>query len=199
MISTSSGNFNIVWRVLIFFPMTMILVYGIVAAKYMIEKKLTNEGQSLLAVMVVYGILYLLSLITIFDVGIIEETLREKLFFPLHLNHLAFILIMSLRLQKNAFNKYRLEKIIRMSNKQWDSLLHNIQLLIIEIDKEGKIVYINPFMIKKLGYQSSEEILGIDWFQNFIPAAELNDRRSKFKEAFDSVMNTKNEKNNIKT
>ena len=149
--------------------------------------------------MLVYGFLYLITMINTFNSRFIEELLGSKIFFPLHLNHLAFIIIMSLRLQKNAYNKYRLEKIIRVNNKQWDTLLYNIQLLIIEVDKEGKIVYVNPYMIKKLGYQSGDEILGIDWFQNFIPAAEVIHRRSKFKDAFDSALTTKNEKSNIKT
>lgn len=199
MISTSEGSLNPVWRVLIIIPLTMILLYGLLSAKYMFTQKNRKEGQWLLVAMLVYGFLYLITLINTFNSRFIEELLGSKIFFPLHLNYLAFIIIMSLRLQKNAYNKYRLEKIIRINNKQWDTLLYNIQLLIIEIDKEGKIVYVNPYMIKKLGYQSGEEILGIDWFQNFIPAPDLVKRKSKFLEAIDSSLTTKNEKSNIKT
>ena len=199
MISTSDGSLNPVWRVLIIVPLTMILLYGLFAAKHMFTQKNRKEGQWLLAAMLVFCFLFLITLINTFNAAFIEKMLGSKLFFPLHLNYLAFIIIMSLQLQKNAYNKYKLERIIRLNNKQWETLLNNIELLIIEINKEGKIVYINPYMIRKLGFQSGDEILGFDWFQNFIPAAEVIHRRSKYMEVYDLVLNPKNEKSNIKT
>ena len=39
MISTSDGSLNPVWRVLIIVPLTMILLYGLFAAKHMFTQK----------------------------------------------------------------------------------------------------------------------------------------------------------------
>jgi PAS domain S-box-containing protein len=130
----------------------------------------------------VFGVLYLISLVNTFNSGFIEKLLGAKLFFPLNLNYLAFIIIISLRLQKNTFNKYRLEKILRLQNKQWDALFQTIQLIILEVDTTGKIVYVNPFTVKQLGYESKEEILGMNWLEDFAPSAEIHDRKSTFSE-----------------
>jgi PAS domain S-box-containing protein len=199
MIFTTGGNQNPVWRMLIILPLTMILVYGFMASGYMLKSTFRNEGRWLLAAMFLFGFLYTISLINTFDSGFTEKLFGVKIFFPLNLNHLGFIIIMSLRLQKNTLNRFRLEKVLRLRNSQWDALFQTIQLLIIEVDKEGKIVYVNPFTISHLGYQNKEEILGLNWFESFIPSDEKSHLKSAFSTVIEKRIASHNEKYTIKT
>jgi len=59
---------------------------------------------------------------------------------------------------------------IRETERRWRSLSENVQLLVISLDNQGTIEYINPFFLTLTGYLDSE-IIGKNWFDTFIPAA----------------------------
>ena len=104
--------------------------------------------------------------------------LHAKIFYPINLNPLAFILIMGVRLRANTFEKFRLEKLLRLRDIRWHSLLENMQLIVLELDTEGRVRYINPFGVQILGYSSPNEIMTKDWFSNYLPVHEAGNKIS---------------------
>ncbi|MBN2381086.1 PAS domain S-box protein [candidate division WOR-3 bacterium] len=60
-------------------------------------------------------------------------------------------------------------------------------VIILALDCEGKVTLINKMGCKILGY-GEEEIVGENWFDNFLP----QDARSEVKEAFTALINGKN-------
>lgn len=57
------------------------------------------------------------------------------------------------------------------ANRRWQSLLDNVRLIVVGLNHEGKVEYINPFFLTTTGYELNE-VLGKDWFSNFLPQQE---------------------------
>ena len=106
---------------------------------------------------------------------------HQKLFFPINLFPLAFIIIMGIRMRTNTLEKFHLEKALGLRNRQWESLPENIQMIVVHLSAKGIVLYINPFGTKLLEYNESSEIIGKDWFEYFIPEPESNFRKEMFK------------------
>jgi PAS domain S-box-containing protein len=60
------------------------------------------------------------------------------------------------------------EAIVKEFNRRWRSVLDSIQMIVVELDKNGKVEHINPFF-EKITQFSPEEVLGKHWVSNFIP------------------------------
>ncbi len=65
------------------------------------------------------------------------------------------------------------EAILRESERRWRSLLENVRLLVISLDEEGKIDYVNPYMLEVIKY-NLDEVIGKNWFSDFL-LLELQD------------------------
>ena len=61
------------------------------------------------------------------------------------------------------------EAIVKEFNRRWRSVLDNIQMIVVELDKYGNVEYINPFF-EKVAEFSPEEVVGKHWFSHFIPS-----------------------------
>ena len=106
---------------------------------------------------------------------------HQRVFFPINLFPVAFIITMGIRMRRNNLQKFQLEKALGLKNKQWESLLNNIQMIIVHLDINGKVLYINPYGVKLLEYKESSEILGKNWFDHFLPEPESATRKQNFK------------------
>ncbi|HLO79816.1 MAG TPA: sigma 54-interacting transcriptional regulator [Chitinophagaceae bacterium] len=179
-LSTASDDINPVWRLLVLVPLGLVGLYGLLSARHQIKNGNIEEGRWLKFAMYVYLLFYLMA--AAFNIGgaQMEKLLGIRQFFSFHFNPLAFILIMSMRLRKNTLDKYKLEKVLRMQNQRWERLMHNIQLLVIEVDMEGTIKYVNPFGIKFLGGLTGDDIIGLNWFQTFLKPEDQHRLRTKF-------------------
>jgi PAS domain S-box-containing protein len=74
------------------------------------------------------------------------------------------------QLQIELQERKKREAVLREAERRWRSLLDNVQLLVIELDLSGNINYVNPFFLNLTGYNQSE-VLGKNWFANFLPAS----------------------------
>lgn len=54
------------------------------------------------------------------------------------------------------------------TERRWRSLLENVRLLVVGLDRDGKVEYANPFFLELVGYAKAE-VLGKDWFAHFLP------------------------------
>ena len=196
-LSTAADAVHPLWRLLVLIPLGLIGVYGFLSAYYQIRNGNRQEGTWLRFAMIVYSILYFLA--AVFNIGgtQMEKLLGIRQFFSFHFNPLAFMLIMSIRLRKNTIEKYKLERLLRLENKRWERLMHNVQLLVIELDIEGKIKYINPFGIKCLGATSDKELMGLDWFQTFIKPEDQMRLRLNFNNTLDMTIDLEQVKTSL--
>ena len=78
-----------------------------------------------------------------------------------------------LKLARDMQRKYHLEKSINVQEERWGNLLEKVQLLVVGVDKNGNIFYVNPFFLKLTGF-IKDEIIG-QYYMKLIPE---KDRKS---------------------
>ncbi|MBD2440362.1 PAS domain S-box protein [Nostoc sp. FACHB-110] len=62
----------------------------------------------------------------------------------------------------------RIESELKESERRWRFLQDNVQLIVVCLDDQGQVDYANPFFLKLTGYVQAE-VLGKNWFENFLP------------------------------
>ncbi|GAO40990.1 PAS domain-containing protein, partial [Flavihumibacter petaseus] len=149
-----------------------VLLYGLIAVRDQFRRAQRKEAKWLLAALLIYGILLGLSVVNEGSRYTLTSRLGVNVFFPLHLNLVAFIVIIGIRLRVNTQEKYHLEKSLRWRDMRWNMLVQNMHLLIIELDRNGNISYLNPYAAKKLGGQYEKQLLGKPWFETFAMPGE---------------------------
>ncbi|MFB2898521.1 PAS domain S-box protein [Aerosakkonemataceae cyanobacterium BLCC-F50] len=75
---------------------------------------------------------------------------------------------------------------LREKNRRWRSLLDNVQLIVIGLDRQGLVEYVNPFFLKLTGY-SETEVVGKSWFDNFVPSTRKLELGRSFQEIIQGV------------
>jgi PAS domain S-box-containing protein len=83
------------------------------------------------------------------------------------------------KLQIELQERKQAEAIIREAERRWRSLLDNVQLIVVGLDQRGNVNYINPSFLSLTGY-TKDEILGKNWFENFIPLSEQKATQAHF-------------------
>jgi len=73
------------------------------------------------------------------------------------------------------------EDAMRASERRFRQTLENVQLIAIEIDTEGRVVFCNDFLLNLTGWPQ-EEIIGHDWFGRFLPENERESVRAVHQE-----------------
>lgn len=76
------------------------------------------------------------------------------------------------------------EATLKESNRRWNSLLDNVQLIVIGLDINGNVDYVNPFFLQLTNYTKSE-VLGKNWFNNFLPDSQQNSVEICFQEVIE--------------
>lgn len=73
----------------------------------------------------------------------------------------------------------QIEATLREAERRWRSLLENVRLVVVGLDTNGEIEYINPFFLELVGY-TKEEVLSVDWFETFLPSHQKQGVQKKF-------------------
>ncbi len=72
------------------------------------------------------------------------------------------------QLQIELQERKQAEATIREAERRWRSLLDNVQLIVVGLDRSGNVNYVNPFFLTLTGY-THPEVFGKNWFENFLP------------------------------
>lgn len=185
MFSTTTDRST--WFYLSRVPLVILLYYGISAALYQRKTPKKSESKWLMAAMIIYGTLLILSILNQIFPNVLLNGPDRRVFFPLHLNLIAFLVIMSVRIRANTHEKYLLEKKLHQQDARWNQLMENVELIIIEMDPKGTINYVNSYALKKLGWSDENNIVGQNWFEQLIPRSEQVALKSQFAIAFQST------------
>src|SRR4029077_19576696 len=126
------------------------IVHGFIAVSHQFKAGIITNAKWFKASMFVYLFLFIVSTIYQTNIEYFINVFHRKIFFPINLFPLSFIIIMGVRLRTNFLGKYKLERIIKIKNVQWESLMQNLQLVVAHSDKNGKLSYINPYGVALL-------------------------------------------------
>ncbi len=183
MVFTPPGTGKPVWSMAAVPVFGAIALYGLVAgiAQYRSGEK--TSAKWFISAMAIYGFLFLLTGINQLSDGFPAQLFGLKLFFPIHFHALLLMLIMGFRIMAEIFEKYQLEKLVKARDKRWKSFMLHAPVFVIELDTEGRILYINSFALKELGYTSAGELLNKNWFEMFSFPANVKPARMLFDKA----------------
>jgi PAS domain S-box-containing protein len=137
------------------------------------------------------GIIFTISVI-VFFLGLVEEIIAvqfgpalipriESTFMPLDFYPVFFVLIMSAVLVQDLVSSYRLQIQVTDKELKWSTLMDNVQLIVTELDLEGRIKYINSYYESLTGY-TYREVCGKNWFDIMIPNGEKEKMSRIFRE-----------------
>jgi formate hydrogenlyase transcriptional activator len=182
MVNTPKSSQPPLWEVLALVPTGMIAWHGFSAVRFQYKSGEKSRSKWLLTGMVIYTLLYFVTLINRFGGNFIGETLHLEIFSPVDLFPLAFVPMMGVRLRANLNERIRLQFLLNLWEKRLGAVLTNIQFVIIQLDKEGIIKYINPFAINLFGYLRDAELLEKNWFDCFSPPLEVSFHKYRFKQ-----------------
>ncbi len=73
------------------------------------------------------------------------------------------------------------EATLKESDRRWKSLLDNVQLVVIGLDVNGNVEYVNPFFLQLTDYTQAE-VLGKNWVKNFLPESQHHRVKNTFHE-----------------
>ncbi|TAF10559.1 MAG: PAS domain S-box protein [Nostocales cyanobacterium] len=78
----------------------------------------------------------------------------------------------------------QIEGALKESDRRWKSLLDNVQLVVIGLDINGNVEYANPFFLQLTNY-TEIEVLGKNWFNNFLPHSQNHLIQTTFQEVIE--------------
>ncbi len=85
------------------------------------------------------------------------------------------------QLQIELQERERAAAVLQETERRWRSLLENVQLIVVGLDQSGNVNYANPFFLNLTGYEASE-VLGKNWFENFLPSSNHQAVQAVFSE-----------------
>ncbi len=172
-----------VWVFLSLLLIALSIFHGFQAVLYQFKNGSRTSAIWFRSALFVYVFLFVVSLIYQTNVEYFIGIFHRKIFFPINLFPLSFILIMGVRLRTNSLERYKLEKMLRSKNIQWESLMENLQQIIVHADKNNKLIYINPYGVRLLHYKTATELIGKNWFDYFLPGSDTIIVKEIYREA----------------
>jgi PAS domain S-box-containing protein len=91
----------------------------------------------------------------------------------------AGVLTHVVAVKRDITERKRIEATLREAERRWRILLEGVSLIVIGLDLEGKVEYANPFFLELSGY-AQEEVMGQDWFANFLPRYQQQQVKHRF-------------------
>ncbi len=168
------------WELMAHLTILMISVYGIVAGIKGIAGKDNVWKTIYLSLMI---LLFLTTIIwginTIFNVTIFLDP--AKYLSPLDFFPVFFSLIIGSKMSHDIIRSYQLDKELNAREKKWSSLMDKINLLVIEYNLNGKIIYVNSYFNSFSGY-TSQEVNGMDWNSSLLDIEKDSTKANTFHE-----------------
>ena len=78
------------------------------------------------------------------------------------------------------------------SERRWRSLLENVRLVVVGLDKDGKVDYVNPYFLELVGYTIAE-VVGQNWFETFLPHHQKQRVQNNFIDLLEQEFYTHNQ------
>ena len=90
------------------------------------------------------------------------------------------------QLQTELQERQQAAAVLREAERRWQFLLNNVQLIVVGLDPSGNINYVNPFFLSLTEYSESE-VLGKNWFENFLPSSHQESMQAIFSNVLNST------------
>lgn len=180
MALTTEPAFKPAWSIISTIVFGCILALGFIASRFQYRAGQRTNALWLAGAMTIYSVLFLLTAINQFSIGALARSLNMQLFYPMHLHAIFFMLIMGQRLVADMMEKFTIKQNLLESETKWKSFIANTPLLVIELDREGRLININDFGLRLLGYKTLTELQSLNWFTKFVSYENGEDTHALF-------------------
>lgn len=166
------------WELIAHLTILSISIYGIVAG-IKGKKKIDKLWKTIYLLMMV-GLFFLTILVGLdlaFDIQLIldPEGFVSLDFFPVF-----FSLIIGSMMSHDVVRSYQLESEVKQKEREWSTLMETINLLIVKLDLNGNIIWVNSYLLDLSGYKS-DELLGKNWLDLMLITDEEVEVKSVFR------------------
>jgi PAS domain S-box-containing protein len=83
---------------------------------------------------------------------------------------------------RDITNRVRTEEELRAERNRAQQYLDVASVLLVVLDADGRVTLINRKGLEILGYESQDELVGVDWFTTCVPQEHIEDVRAVFKQ-----------------
>jgi len=161
------------WHFLTDFALLILITY-LIFASYRLYK--TNRKPVALAWIVLISLIIASAL---FDYMIVNDFVESLYMIPYAFT--LFIVAACLILINSVIKDSRITDDIIEKEQKWERLFDNVNLVVVGLNRMGNVDYINPFFLELTGYEA-DEVIGKDWFANFLPGTYSYDVQGTFLE-----------------
>jgi PAS domain S-box-containing protein len=81
----------------------------------------------------------------------------------------------------NVTERVRAEEALRASEQRLRTLFETVNLIVLVLDGQGRVDYVNPYFLRLTGY-TRDEAVGSEWFRQFLPEAQRPPMHAVFRE-----------------
>jgi PAS domain S-box-containing protein len=164
---TGNGFYDKAWGFFVHLLIFSIGIYGIIGG---INGRKTFNAIWQFTFVTLMTILCVLALLvgidSVFGVPIIPDP--EGFISPLDFFPILFSVIIGYKMGHDIIRSYQLESEVRLKDKQWSTLMVSINLLVVQLNLEGEILWVNQHFLQFTGY-SMKEVVGENWFDKVLP------------------------------
>jgi len=183
LIFTSDFSHPILWNITGHIFLIGIILFGLRAAHHQLNKEHKSSGALLFGALIILAILTLDDIVRIHFNAVYPFNIPDNVL-PLDYFLVFFMILMGLKLAHDIQQKYQLEKFTNLQEKRWKTLLEKVELLIVGINADGTINYINPHFCKVTGHKN-DDLIRMDYFNHLLPLQE----KEKVLKAFHDSLN----------
>lgn len=177
---SGSSDGIIWWNVMAHITLLGILTYSFFAAKVQYRYSNRKSALYLLAALIPFFLLTIDDIIYMHFNQYYLFELPDNIL-PFDYFFIFFMVIMGVKLSMDMQLKLMLEKKMLQNEKRWRGLLDNVELLVVGLNTNGIVNYVNPFFLKTSNYSESE-VIDKNWFNNFLPDRESKEVFKVFKD-----------------
>ena len=92
------------------------------------------------------------------------------------------------RVAERTAELFKRQSALQEANRRWQSLLDNVHLIVVGVNPECIVEYVNPFFLESTGY-TLDEVIGKNWFSHFLPKIIQEEVREVFSDSLNNFQN----------
>ena len=147
-----------IWNIFAHIVLAGIIVFGFKSALFQKKKGDYWSAWWLLSALIIFSLLSIDDIFRTHFPSVYPFNMPDYIL-PFDYFLVLFMIIMGLKLARDIQQRYYLQKSINTQEKRWGNLLEKVQLLVVGVDRNGNISYLNPFFLKLTSF-SEKEIIG---------------------------------------
>jgi PAS domain S-box-containing protein len=137
-----------IWAIPVFLILVLMFIYFIVATVIQFKKGQVRDAITL-------GIPITIGLIASMR-DLLVDIIKQPDIFVTEIFFFSIVLVMSIRMSQKVIESIKIKKELIKGEKRWGNLLESVELVVIGINPQGIVNYINPYYLKTTGFQEEE-------------------------------------------